>query len=68
MTTTTTPQVQDMFTRQTQHPRTPNVDPPPYNRHRELGIPVDKENQDPVISSLLKVIQERNRCVDHHPL
>ena len=67
MTTTTTPQVQDPFTRQTQHPRTPSVEPPPYNRHRELGIPVDKENQDPVISNLLKVIQERNRCVDHHP-
>ena len=65
MTTMTTPQVQDLFTRQTQHPRTPSVDPPPYNTHRELGIPC---NQYPVISNLLKVTQERNRHVDHHPL
>ena len=44
------------------------MDPPLYNRHWELGISIDKERQDPIILNLLKVIQERNRCVNHHPV
>ena len=39
----------------------PVGDPPPYGKHREQGIPVPLQqgSHDPVISNLLKVIQER---------
>ena len=41
----------------------PIGDPPPYSKHWEQGIPVSLQqgSHDPVILSLLKVIQERNK-------